>query len=448
MSHPHHASFVFKKIRAASATSAARNTAITMVVSGMRPAITIFTLPLLASVISDEMLGYWMGVLALTAIFGCINTGISSFVVTEVASSAPVKEVIRYATIIALCSSVVTLAIAGAFMVVVDVPKFFQLVEMASQENAAPVMLVAFLALAVGFPAQIGRFVAIGGLEGYKAQIIEMVALLAGALLMIMAIVAGTDVIVYAVAFMLVPPVVMFVLSSAYIFRRQDPGRFMGSVEPSKLMMKVAEAAPMAAQQGLLAINQQGDVLIIAAMIGPFEAALYGIGQRLAVLANYFITPINLAFWPELTKFRAEGQIQKLRRYFVAQISVNLAFALIFSTLLVLFGNFAITLWMGSDYVLPFVMLSGISSTILTFALVNTMEMMLRAQRRFKLLLRWTAIGVIAGLVSKLVMASQFGAAGVAWTGTVVICLLVGIPYSVAVFHSEAFSESSAARPF
>lgn len=429
------------RIRAALDTSAARNSIVTMFVSGTRPLVTIFTLPLLAAAISNELLGYWLGILALTAVFGCLNTGISSFVVTGIANSVLVKEIVRYAVVIAMACSLLTLLILGIFLVLVDFPDLFQLVETTSRDVAPLIMIVAFLALAIGFPAQIGRFVAIGALEGYKAQVVEMVALMCGALLMILAIFLDQGIVIYATAFMLVPPVVMLLLGGAYVIRRKDPGSFRGPVDPTRLLSSVSEAAPMAGHQGMLAINQHGDVLIIATLLGPLEAALYGIAQRLAVLANYFITPINLAFWPELAKFWADGEVDKLRKYFIIQTSLNLTFALAFATALTLLGNFVIRIWMGEGYTLPIVLLAGISSAIFTFALVNTMEMMLRAQKRFKFLLWCTSIGVMVGLATKGLVALHYGAAGVAWGGTIVMVLLVGLPYTIAVLRSEAFSE-------
>lgn len=430
------------KIRAALTTSAARNAIVTMFVSGTRPLVTIFTLPLLAAAISNELLGYWLSILALTAVFGCFNTGVSSFVVTGIANSGLVKEVVRYAVVIAVACSLLTLLILGVLILLADVPDLFQLVERTSRDAATPVMIIAFLALAIGFPAQIGRFVAIGALEGYKAQIIEMVALMCGALLMIFAIVLDQGIVIYAVAFMLVPPVVMLLMGGAYVILRKDSGSFRGPVDSTRLLLSVSEAAPMAGHQGMLAINQHSDILIITILLGPFEAALYGIAQRLAVLANYFITPINLAFWPELAKFWADGEADKLRRYFIIQNSLNLTFALIFATALTLFGNSVIRIWMGQNYTLPVVLLAGISSTIFTFALVNTMEMMLRAQKRFKFLFWCTTFGVMIGLVTKALLALQYGAAGVAWGGAIAMVLLVGIPYTVAVFRSEAFFEA------
>ena len=433
---------MLKKLTSGLKTSAAINSLAGMIAGAFRPLISIITLPLLSNSIGPEMIGFWMSALALTAVFSCVNTGVSTAVVTAIGNMEAPENVVRNGAAIAFVCSAIALTIGLSSILLLDYHSLFQIPDSINPPVVDAVIAIVFVTLAIGFPGQLGRFVAIGKLEGYKAQGIDMLALMVGPIALILAIYAGLDVVAFAAAFILLPVIVTACLSAIYLARggmlRAPNHRY----SQQKLKTMVLQAVPMAAHQGLLAAAQHGDVLIVGILIGPVEAGLYGVGQRLCTLANFFITPINHAFWPELTTLMARGDTRKLRQYFYIQLTATMAFAVMFVVSMATLGNFVIRFWMGPTYLLGIDLLTGLATGIFAFTLMTTMETLLRAQERFGFLLRWTAIGVICATAIKALMAIQLGAAGVAWAGTIVMVLLVGIPYTVAVFRSEAFSEA------
>lgn len=399
----------------------------------------MITLPLLAGAVGPELLGLWMSVLAMAAVGSCINTGISAAIVTSIASGQTTEEVVRDSAILAICCSIATMALGFTAIWLIDFHKLFGLTADVDPIEVSKILALVTISLSIGFAGNLGRFVAIGRGEGYRAQIIDVVALFFGAATLISAIHMGSSISLLVTSFIFLPVVVTLAMSIAYLIR----GGYITApdyrIKYQNLKEKARYAIPMCLHQGLLAVSQHGDVLIIGIFISPVEAAFYGVGQRLCALVNFLVVPINHAFWPELIALSADHNVHGLRRYFCIQLAIALAIAIGFAIATVLFGNYLIGFWMGADWQIESNLLVGLSLGIVSVAFITAIEMLLRAQRQFNFLFRWTLIGVVVSTLAKGFSAHTVGVLGVAWAGPIVMALFVGVPYCIRVYYSSLF---------
>lgn len=412
-------------------TSVAVNSFAALASGAARPLIGLISLPLLGAAVGQEMLGFWMAALAVTGIFGCLNTGVSVSVVTAVADGEPPHVAVRDGLALSLLCALIYLLLGVVLLGFLDMHAVLQLSDALDPAVVDWVFVIVLLSLAIGIPSQLGRYVAIGECQGYRAQIMEVISLISTPLSLIAAILAGLGVIWFSIAYFIVPTIVLSLLSAIYIAKKGYAASRGYRVKTDVLKARIAQAAPMATHQGLLSLNQHGDVLIVGILIGPVEAALYGVGQRLCALGILAATAINHAFWPELTQLHAKGQIARLKSYFWAQMAISLAIVLGLFVTFALFANFAIRLWMGPDYVLDTPLILGQSAAMASLVMVMSIEMLLRAQKQFGFIFKCTAIGVSISLLVKVLAAAEIGPAGVAASGAVFMALIVGVPYAL-----------------
>ncbi len=428
----------------------------------MRLGVSFVTMPALLAYLGVETLGVWLIALSLLGLIGFLNMGMSGAVVTAIGrsvrasdhkatrqvaphSSWPVNTLASSAMMIALLFSAIILLVILPIVLAVDWHRLFQLKATTSPTDITWLMAALTVCLAAGFAARLPKFILMGLMMGYSAHLIEIIGIVVAGAALIAAITLEQPLYVLAAAFILGQHVTMAVLGSAILIANGI--RFWSIADANQAVMAdlAREGSKLAVNQASFSVATQSDLLLIGAISGAADGTGYGVVQRLFALPVLMSGIINDALWPAVSRADAQGDHVWVRRVFLKTL-VGLAIATaILASLLGVFVNDIIEVWLGQRLDVDWLLVSGMVAWALMVAITRTSGMLLRAKRKTTLLSTAMTAMMVANVAVSIALIHQIGAAGAIW-GTVIayaICVLLPYYYYVPQLLREAKQSST-----
>lgn len=177
----------------------------------------------------------------------------------------------------------------------------------------------------------------------------------------------------------------------------------------------------------------QTDLWVINIVLGPKAVTSYSIPQRLFSLAPQLASFMLTPFWPGFARALALGDARWMRNTLRRMLWLSTTLALVFSGLLVWFGQPLIRIWLGgaSDGVeIPTLLMIAIAA----WTVVNCVSLPLAAFLNGAQIVRpqmWAAlVMVLLNLSLSIVLTEVIGLSGPAW-GSVIAQCVTAIPVSL-----------------
>src|ERR1700681_406821 len=343
----------------------------------------IFLSPFILHRLGDAAFGVWVLIFSVTGYYGLFDLGIRSSIVRYVSKYTATGEREKLAqfvntalftyTSIGAVSMVLTALLSSYVEHVFKVPP-----EMHSQ--ARLLLLMVGASVSVGFPLGV-----VGGmLEGLQRFYIlnwtSIGSTLARAALIVYFLNRGYGLLTVALVTVLLP-IFSSVLRGIIVFRycpvrlgleyvNRDSFRHMANYGGTTFLVLVA-----------VRLRFRTDELVLGTMMSTIAVTWFNFGARIVDYANEFVSSLAQVFVPMSSQSEAVGNLDRVRKIYIAGNRACAFLILPIIAILILFGKHIIRIWVGARYVphsypvlvimiIPFtLMLSQAASTRILFGL-------------------------------------------------------------------------------
>jgi O-antigen/teichoic acid export membrane protein len=337
---------------------------------GVNVIVGLFLSPYILHHLGDEAFGVWVLIFSVTGYYGLFDLGIRSSIVRYVAKYTATKDyeemnrLINTAmfsySVVGVLAMLITVSASVFVSSIFRIPPSFLI-------TARWLFLMVGSAVALGFP-----FGVFGGiLEGlqrfYLLNFTNITSLLLRAVLIVIALQHGRGLLTVALITVTLPllgamvngAVVLRILPLHFGLKHVDRAslRRIANYSSATLMIMVAGR-----------LRFKTDAMVIGTFVGSAAITFFTIGSRLVDYASDVVTSMAQIFVPMSSHSDAKGDLERLRKIFVAG---NRACALVIfpiAAILIVLGKSVIEAWVGARYVAtsyPVLLILLIPSTLL-----------------------------------------------------------------------------------
>jgi O-antigen/teichoic acid export membrane protein len=350
---------------------------------GINVIVGIFLSPFIVHRLGDTAFGIWVEIFAVTGYYGLFDLGIRSSIIRYVSKYTATDDrekltkFLNTALFTYTCIGAVSMVLTG--LLSSSVEHFFKIPDGMHSETRLLLLMVG-ASVSLGFP--LGVF---GGmLEGlqnfYILNWTSIGATLARAALIVYFLSRGYGLLTLALLTVGLP-ILSSILRGIIVFRLcpvplglkhvdRASFRHMANYGGTTFLVLVASR-----------LRFRTDELVLGAMMSAAAVTWFNIGSRIVDYAQEFISSLAQLFVPMSSHSEATGNLDRVRKIYIAGNRVCAFLILPITAILILFGKHIIRIWMGARYVphsypvlvvmiIPFaLMLSQAASTRILFGL-------------------------------------------------------------------------------
>jgi O-antigen/teichoic acid export membrane protein len=276
---------------------------------------------------------------------------------------------------------------------------------------------------AAGVPAGLGQRVLMAMQRGAHAAAWTTVLAVLTSLLPAVAAMSGASLLVVVLAAML-PPAALGGVQTAWVLLRQFP-----DLRPRVRDFKRARTTALARSSGAfvvlqlaIAIGFQTDIFVVAALLGPTQAATYSLSLRLFGLAGMAASMVSVQFWAAAADALARGDMAWVRRTYRRLTAITTAVAGGSSIALLLAGQTFIAWWVGDSLVPPVSLLVAMALWTTWVAFLQPTAMLLNGAHVLRVQVVTAILMAAINLPLSILFTRQWGV-----TGPVVASLLASV---------------------
>jgi len=395
----------------------------------------IISVPLTLHYLGSERFGIWMVISSFAILFSFADLGIGNGIMTAVASAngtgnrGAMRATISsgYFLLLAIAALIMTL-LASTYQFIAWSTVFNVHTELAMSEAALalPIFIVCF---SLTIPASLVQRIQSGLQQGFHASLWQGL----GSILGLCGILATTYLnggLPWLVLSLFGAPLLTAILNSLVFF-----GKLRPDLSPRRTDISLKTGVEIARLSSMFFVLQLGvgafygtDSIVITHMLGPDSVGAYAVPERMFSIVSTLLALALMPLWPAYAEASASGDHDWVRRTFLRSMIVSVLGALAVSTLLVLFGNLLLRLWVGKalDPSLPLMVGFAVWKTI--EAAGNTMSMYLNGARAIRIQLITVGITAISAVALKIMLVPVFGIAGAVWSTILPYALVTLIP--------------------
>ncbi|MGM0452724.1 MAG: lipopolysaccharide biosynthesis protein [Thermodesulfobacteriota bacterium] len=171
---------------------------------------------------------------------------------------------------------------------------------------------------------------------------------------------------------------------------------------------------PLVLAGSMQILNKETAVVLLGAMQGPENVALFRVAQRAAMLIPFGLQAVNMAIAPTVAELFSKKEKQRLQRLISKSMLAVLAFALPVALGLVLGGTWLIPLVFGKDYAAAYWPMVILCTGQLVNAGMGSVGLILNMGGRERLTAIAVAIAAVVNVVLNVILIPVWGAAGAA----------------------------------
>jgi O-antigen/teichoic acid export membrane protein len=313
----------------------------------------IFLSPFIVHRLGDTAFGIWVLIFSVTGYYGLFDLGIRSSIIRYVSKYTATDDREKLAqfinTALFTYTAIGVVCMAVTALLSSSVEHFFKIPpEMHSQTRLLLLMVGASVSL--GFP--LGVF---GGmLEGLQRFYIlnwtSIGATLTRAALIVYFLNRGYGLLTVALLTVLLP-IFSSILRGIIVFRycplplglkhvNRDSFRHMANYGGTTFLVLVA-----------VRLRFRTDELVLGTMMSTVAVTWFNFGARIVDYANEFVSSLAQVFVPMSSQSEAVGNLDRVRKIYIAGNRVCAFLILPITAILILFGKHIIRIWVGARYV-------------------------------------------------------------------------------------------------
>ena len=382
---------------------------------GVNILVGIFLSPFILHRLGNTAYGAWVLVFSVTGYYGLFDLGIRSSIVRYVSTYTARQDTEGLSRIIntglAGYAAIGMLAMTATLVVSNYVDSLFRLPPN-FVGTARVLFLIVGAAVSLGFPFGIFGGILEGLSRFYAVNATNVVSTLIRAALIVLALNRGYGLLAVATITVVLP----FIASGvrAAIVLHVLPLRFGWKYVDRSALREIASYSSVSF---LLMISYKlrfkTDEIVVSTFLSVTAVTFFSIGDRLVDYTGEVVSGLSQLVIPMSGQSDAKGDMDRLRRIFVAG---NRSCALIvfpITATLIILGKSVLTAWVGARYVAPCypVLLTLLIPSTLVFAQAASPRI-LYGMARHKSLAWVTAMEGIANLILSIVLIRPFGVVG------------------------------------
>ncbi len=224
----------------------------------------------------------------------------------------------------------------------------------------------------------------------------------------------------------------------ATLLRRVTPEPVKRAVSEYSPALWLRSAAPLVLLASLQIINTRVDIIMLGAMRGAVDVAIYNVVYQGAMLASFVLVAATGVISPVVARMYAQGEQQQLQRLVTTSSRAIFAATLPIVVVMILFGKPFLSLF-GEQYV------AGYSAllVLLTGQILNTafgaVGVLLTMTNHGGLAAKGAAISVVVNIVLNAFLIPVWGVEGAA-TASMLTLFLWNIMFAFFVFQNVGIS--------
>lgn len=395
----------------------------------------LISVPLTLKYLGPERYGLWMTISSLIIALGFSDLGLGNGLLNGISRAHGIDDrnlARQYVSSACLLLTAIATVVGVAFALTYPRVPWAALFRIRSPQailEVGPAIAVFIGCFVLNLPAGIVTRIQIGYQDGWFANLWSSLGsvLCLGALLTVIHYRGTLPLLVLAVAG---APVLALLLNGMFVFLVQRPYLLPScssiTREACNDLWKLG--AMFFTLQLAVALSYSCDNFIIARILGPEAVTQYAVPCKLFSLVGTIVSLIVSPLWPAYGEALAKQDHPWIRQTLVRSVTLAAALSVSLATLLLLFGNRLIALWVGTTIHASPLLIAGlaiwsilisISTTIATFC--NGLSMM-----RFQLIIATTA--TVANITLSVYLTRRIGIPGVVYGSIISQLLFILIP--------------------
>jgi O-antigen/teichoic acid export membrane protein len=333
-----------------------------------------FLSPFILHRLGDSAFGLWVLIFAITGYYGLFDLGIRSSIVRYIAKARATDDLHQASRIISTslfsytCIGLLALAVTGVIATFVD--HFFR-IPAEFHSTARWLLLIVGVSVSLGFPLGVSGGVLEGLQEFSLLNWTNIVSTLMRAALIVVALHGGYGLLTVALITVILPLLAALIrtgiaaqlvpvsIGLGYVTRATF--REIAGYSSASLIMLVSAR-----------LRFKSDSVIIGAFLSAAAITYFNIGSRIVDYAGLIVDSLAQTFVPMSSHAEALGDLDRLRKIFVAGNRFCAFIIFPICALLVILGKSVIEVWVGARYV-------AISYPVLLVLLLSTTLMLAQA---------------------------------------------------------------------
>lgn len=385
-------------------------------------AVSLITIPIALGYLGPEQYGLWITISAVTAMLAFADFGLGNGLMNFIADAHGRDD--RAEAQRAVSSALLMLmAVAGlgvaAFLLVFGTIPWADLTNVSSEAaraDAGPTVAVFFLCFAASLPLSVVQRVQYGYQEGFEVSIWAALGSLMGLVGVVIAIQLGAS-LPWLVLALAGGPLVATAINAMVVFTRRHP-----DLRP-RLKLATGGVAARLIRVGLLffvlqvavALAFQSDIVVAARILGPEAAAEFSVVQRLFFVVPTVLSMALLPLWPAYGEAISRGDLPWLRRTLVRTTAISAALAAVSSSVLLVFGDAVLRLWLGPVFDPPFMLLLGMALWAVVSTAFTSIAMLLNGATAIRFQAGAAIVMAGVSISASVALGSRFGVSGIIW---------------------------------
>lgn len=382
----------------------------------------LISIPLTVHYLGPERYGMWATISSFFIMFAFADFGMGHGMMNVVAdfNGRDDRERIRAAVssgylVLSMIAAVFSLGFAAAYPFVSWFEIFSVKSEIARLE-AGPALAVAALCVALEMPLGVVARVQMGLQQFYAAALWRCLASVLGlvGVLIVIWLEGGLPWLVLA---FLGGPVLVSALNSVAFFKASEPDLApkLRYVSRSMLARIAGIGILFFGIQIAIAVGGTSDNIIIAQRLGAEAVTQYAVPEKLFGFIGVAINMILFPLWPAYGEAIARGDRAWVGDTLLRSFWAGVVTAAVLSSILVIFGNYLIKLWIGPTVEPPFMLLLGLGLWRVMDSGGNAVSMLLNGANAIRFV---SIVGIVTAALAialKVALIGNFGISGVIW---------------------------------
>jgi O-antigen/teichoic acid export membrane protein len=401
---------------------------------------TLVTVPLTLSYLGPERYGMWMTISSFIALVSFTDLGIGSALIGAISETNAARDDAKareYVSGAAVMLGAMVAALSVAFAVAypfVPWARVFNVQSGAASSEAGPAVAALLL-------CQMGLMLLsfVGGVRmGFQEGFVNAIWGVLGSVFALVGVLVAVYVrasLPWLIVSVSVAPVLALLFNAWALF-----GRDHRAIRPSWAAVN-RESLRRLFGLGLLFLILQLSValafssanLVAAQVLGPEAVTQYSVPFRLFGIAMMVVMALVAPLWPAYADAIARGDAAWVRRTLARSLTFSVAFGVVTSLILVVFGGLILRAWVGPTVVAPFGLLLGFGIWNVLAMTGTALSMLFNGAHVFRFQ-AWSALTMAAtNLGLSIVLARHVGVAGIIWGGVISYTICCVIPWAFFV---------------
>jgi O-antigen/teichoic acid export membrane protein len=416
-----------------------RRVALTVATSGFAKLVTVaiqfVSVPLLLNYLGTERYGLWLTISSLLDMLVFADLGMGNGLLTALAKAQGQGDRLTAARYVAsgffMLTAVATLFF-GVFLALrpfVPWTKVFNAEISLVNFEVVPTLFVCAAGFAVSLPLDIVQHVQSGYQEGFRTNLFSSLATAANLAALLIAIHIKAELPGLALLF-LSARISVTLLNGWVLFGVKRP-----ELRPRWVNFNVSTARRLL-HSGLqflfiailMSVSLESDILVATKILGLQAATLLAVPARLVGFILALTMTLYMPLWSAYGEAMSRGDFIWVRRNLSQLTRLNLIFTLSCSVAFAFFGRAFLRWWLGPAFLTSQMLIVGLALWPVLFSLAGPAFMVLNGAGALKIQVLMFAIFAPACIAAKVVLARQFGVAGIAWANAICYAVFILVP--------------------